>query len=247
MIEMVNLSGGYGRKTAARDVSLAFRDGEVTAVIGPNGCGKSTLLKLCAGQLAPEAGTVRADGRDLSGLRAREIARSVAYMPQSRPVPDMTVGTLALHGRFPWLGYPRVYGEADARAAEEAMSRTGILGKRGEMLARLSGGERQKAYLAMTLAQGTPNLLLDEPATYLDVAVQLELAAIMREAAGEGKCVAAVMHDVAAAAELADRLAVMKDGRLLAAGAPEEVLGSGAVEEAFGIRLSRGERLVFGR
>jgi iron complex transport system ATP-binding protein len=245
MIELREVFGGYGRSPVLRDVSLLFPDGLISAVIGPNGCGKSTLFKLCAGQMRPSGGGVLVDGRDLSALTPLEIARRLAYMPQIRPTPYMTVETLVLHGRFPWLGYPRVYREQDRKCAEAAMLKVGIWNKRNEFLPHISGGERQRAYLAMALAQGTGHLLLDEPTTHLDISCQLEFAALLRALRDEGTCVVVVLHDIGTALDLADRVAVLRDGRPAAAGTPEQILQSGAVEEAFGVRITRGERIGF--
>ena len=240
-----NHMGGYGALEAVGDVSLTFPDGQITAVIGPNGCGKSTVLKLCCGQLNPSKGSAFIDGRHISSLSRTETARRISLLPQSRAVPDITVERLVLHGRFPWLGYPRVYRAEDKAAAETAMEKTGILDKRKKEVSRLSGGERQKAYLAMLLAQSTGNVLLDEPAAYLDIARQLELLRLLCFLKNEGKAVAVVLHDINAALEWADTVAVMKQGKLLAAGTPKEILSSGAVEKAFGVRVSRREQYVF--
>jgi len=245
MIELKKLSGGYGQFEAVHDVSLSLLNGQITAVIGPNGCGKSTLLKLCCGQLHPSRGEVLADGRPLSALSRTDIARKIALLPQSRTVPDITVGSLVLHGRFPWLDYPRVYRTEDKAAAEESMKRMGIWEKRHKLLARLSGGERQKTYLAMVLAQNTGHVFLDEPTTYLDIAHQLELLVFLSELKQEGKCVVTVLHDLGMALEAADRIAVMKDGRLMITGTPEQVIASGAIEDAFGVKLRRREQIGF--
>ncbi len=245
MIELKNLSGGYGQFEAVHDVSLTFLNGQITAVIGPNGCGKSTLLNLCCGQLEPQKGEILVDGQPLSALSRTDIARKIGLLPQSRTVPDITVGSLVLHGRFPWLDYPRIYRAEDKAAAEGAMQRVGILEKSHKLLTRLSGGERQKAYLAMLLAQNTGTIFLDEPTTYLDIAHQLELLTLLTELKQQGKCVVTVLHDLGMALDIADRVAVMKDGRLLIAGTPKQVIASGFIEEAFGVRLQRRERIGF--
>jgi iron complex transport system ATP-binding protein len=152
---------------------------------------------------------------------------------------------LVLHGRFPWLSYPRVYRTEDRALAQQAMERIGIIDNRKKQLARLSGGERQKAYLAMLLAQDTPVILLDEPTTYLDIACQLEFLEMLRLLKADGKAIVLVVHDINCALEYADRIAVMKDGRLLTWEAPETVLSSGAIEAAFGVKAHLGKRYVF--
>jgi iron complex transport system ATP-binding protein len=226
---------------------MIFPNGKITALIGPNGCGKSTLLHLCCGGLAPMGGEVHVDGQPLSALDRGTTAQKIALLPQSRTVPDISVSTLALHGRFPWLGSPRVYGVQDKKIAESAMRRIGIWDKRHHLLSRLSGGERQKAYLAMLLTQNTGNVLLDEPTTYLDIGHQLELMELMVQLRSEGKCVISILHDLGAALEVADFVAVMKDGKLLALETPERILASGAVEQAFGVKLRQRTGIVFER
>jgi iron complex transport system ATP-binding protein len=247
MIELKALSGGYGRHEIVKEISLRLQGGRITAIIGANGCGKSTLLKLICGQLLPSGGGVFVGGVPLDALARTEIAKQISYLPQSRAIPHISVETLVLHGRFPWLGYPRVYRAEDRAAAETAMQQTGVIQKRRELLASLSGGERQKAYIAMTLAQNTDCVLLDEPTTYLDIAHQLAFVDLLRLLKAEGKAVAVVLHDIHMALECADELAVMKAGRLLAASPPAHILTSGAIEEAFGVNVSRSAQFVFSR
>ncbi|MDR3314385.1 MAG: ABC transporter ATP-binding protein [Oscillospiraceae bacterium] len=235
MLEVRELTGGYHKKEVLHGLSLRLEDGKITAILGPNGCGKSTLLKLAASHLKPFAGDILVDGQPMETLRREALARHVAYLPQSRAVPDITVGALALHGRFPWLGYPRVYRAEDRAIAEQAMQRAGILHKQNELLAALSGGERQKAYLALLLAQNAQTVLLDEPTTYLDPARQLELAELLRLLRSEGRAVAVVMHDLHLAFACADTLAVLHEGRLAATGAPAQVRASGVLEAVFGV------------
>ncbi|MDR0221023.1 MAG: ABC transporter ATP-binding protein [Lachnospiraceae bacterium] len=245
MLEFRSIAGGYARHNIIEDISLTLPDGQLTVIIGPNGSGKSTLLKLGAGLLVPSQGAVYADGANLQELSPQNIAQKIAFMPQSRPLPDMTVETLVMHGRFPWLAYPRVYRAKDIYRAETAMQQAGIIGKRGQMLAKISGGERQKAYLAMALAQDTPHILLDEPSANLDIAVKMELEALLQNLKAAGKCVAVVLHDLAAALEMGDFVAVIKEGGLLATGTPAQILAAGAIEEAFNVRITRSEQIRF--
>ncbi len=228
MLKLQHLTAGYGEKTILHDISLDFPPGTVTAILGPNGCGKSTLLKAAAGLIPLSSGTVET---------AEPRARTVAYLPQARPVPDMTALQLVLHGRFPWLGWPRRYRAEDYVIAEAALERLGAAEFAGRPLAELSGGTRQKCYLAMALAQEAKTLLLDEPTSFLDIGCQLEFLALCRSLAAEGKALAAVLHDLPLALSHADRVAVMADGRLAALGTPEEIWASGILDQVFGIRL----------
>ncbi|MCX7657044.1 MAG: ABC transporter ATP-binding protein [Oscillospiraceae bacterium] len=241
MIEINHLFGGYSSFEVVKNVSLTFPNGQISVVIGPNGSGKSTLFKICCGNLSPKKGHVIIDGKDIKGLSRNECAKKIAIFSQYRSIPDITVERLVLHGRFPWLGYPRIYGADDINTAKKAMERTGILEKSKSLISHLSGGERQKAYLAMLLTQNTDNILFDEPSTYLDISCTLELLKILSELKNEGKCIAAIFHDLGTALKIADKIAVIKDGEILIDAAPKEVINSGAIEKAFnvGIKLSR--------
>lgn len=241
MVELKQITAGYGEKTVLHDISMDFLPGTVTAIVGPNGCGKSTLLKAAAGLLPITSGRIA----------AREPrARHIAYLPQSRPVPEITAGRLVLHGRFPWLTWPRRYRAEDEAAARSAMERLGVANLTGAPVSELSGGTRQKVYLAMALAQGADTLLLDEPTSYLDIGHQLQLMQLCRELAREGKALAVVLHDLPLALAYADRVAVMDAGRLLTLDTPAAVVASGILDRVFGVRLlevptPRGMQYVF--
>ena len=238
MLEIQNLCAGYPGHPVLSDVSLTLAAGSVTVIVGPNGCGKSTLLKALAGIL-PASGSARLDGLELLNLSGRELAKKVAFLPQTRPVPEITAKNLVLHGRFPYLSYPRRYRQVDHAMAEAAMEKMGILELAGRSLSTLSGGQRQKVYIAMALAQDTPVVLLDEPNSFLDIAHQLQLMAQARSLAAEGKTVVLVLHDLAMALECADSLAVFQGGNCLFQGSSEEVFLSGALDAAFGIQVQR--------
>lgn len=238
MLEIRNLSAGYSGNPVFKDISLSIPEGAVTVIVGPNGSGKSTLLKALAGIL-PASGSVRLDEQDLLGLPSRELAKKVAFLPQNRTVPEITVKNLVLHGRFPYLSYPRRYRQEDLTAAVTAMAKMGICELADRSLATLSGGQRQKVYIAMALAQDTPVVLLDEPNTFLDIAHQLQLMAQAKELAAEGKTVVLVLHDLSMAMDCADSLAVLWNGTCLFRGSPEEVFLSGCLDTAFGLQVGR--------
>lgn len=232
MLKLQHLSAGYGEKTILYDISITFPVGTVTAVVGPNGCGKSTLLKSIAGLIPPASGEI---------LAQEPRARHIAYLPQSRRLPEMTAGRLVLHGRFPWLGWPRQYREEDRTIANRAMERLGVAEFADTPLSELSGGTRQKCYLAMALAQDAPTILLDEPTSYLDIAHQLSLLELCRELAAEGRAVVLVLHDLPLALQYADRVAVMDDGRLLTLASPEEIMSTDILQKTFGVQIFKVE------
>lgn len=241
MIEWKNTSVGYGGEPVLRDVNLRFPRGQVTVLLGPNGCGKSTLLKAIPGLSHRMAGEILVDGKPIEVYTPQALARQVSYLPQTRRVPDMTVERLVLHGRFPYLSYPRRYGKEDHAIAQAAMEQVGITEFAGTPLQKLSGGTRQKAYIAMALAQDTDAVLLDEPNTHLDIAHQLQLMTLCRDLANRGKAVVLVLHDLNLALSHADQVAVLFGGAVIARGTPEEVWESGALERAFGVKVLRTE------
>lgn len=239
MIELRGLAAGYHRSPVVQDIDLAFRPGEVLVLAGPNGSGKSTLLRAVLGLAPCLAGEVLLDGAPLSRLSPRQVARQVSFLSQSRPVPNITARRMVLHGRFPHLSCPRHYRAEDHRIVAEALAAADAADLADRPLPELSGGQRQKVYLAMAIAQQTPTVLMDEPTTFLDIAHQLGVMELARRLARSGKAVVLVLHDLPLALAGADRLAVLDAGRLVGAGAPEAVYESGVLERVFGIRQGR--------
>lgn len=239
MIQIHDLCAGYQGWPVLRNVTLDFIPGEILAILGPNGSGKSTLLKATNGILPKSGGEILLDNMPLETLTPREIAKKVAYLPQSRAVPNITARRMVLHGRFPYLSYPRHYGKEDWEMVDRALQWVGAeeLGER--TLPTLSGGQRQKTYLAMALAQNTQTILMDEPTTYLDISCQIEVMALACRLAGEGKAVVLVLHDLCMALQYAHRIALLRDGQLVHLGTPEELYLNGAIEDVMGIKLSR--------
>ena len=238
MFEIKNLSAGYGGVPVLRDISLVIPRGQVTVIAGPNGCGKSTLLKALTGIL-PAAGSVLLEGQALLTLSGRERAQKVAFLPQNRQTPEITVKNLVLHGRFPYLAYPRCYRPEDHKIAEAAMAQMGIQELGDTPLNQLSGGQRQKAYIAMALAQDTPVILLDEPTTYLDIRHQLGIIRQAKELAAQGKTVVMVVHDLPCAMAVADKIVLIENGTVAAQGTPDEVFLSGHMDPVFGVTVNR--------
>ena len=250
MVEIRHLYAGYGQGDVLRDLDLRFPKGQVTVILGPNGCGKSTLLKALIGLTPRVQGEILVEGRDISRLSARETAQKIAYLPQQSRIPDMTVGQLVLHGRFPYLSYPRRYREQDRQAARKAMETLGIGDLADRPLAQLSGGTRQKCRIAMALAQDAPVILMDEPLSFLDISHQLMLLELARTLAKQGKTPVLVLHDLALALRCADRVVLLKEGRVFQTGTPEELLESKALEQVFGVNAHKfdtpmGTQVVF--
>lgn len=238
MIELHSFQAGYPGKPVLMGIDAHFPTGQVTALLGPNGCGKTTLLKALCGIL-PAKGQALLDGTGLLTLPLRERARQVAYLSQDRPIPGLTAWQLVLCGRYPYQRWPRTYSDRDEHLVQLAMERMGVWQLRDAPLSQLSGGQRQKVYLAMALAQDTPVLLLDEPATYLDVRHQLQLLGLARTLAREGKTVIAVLHDLPSALQTADHILLMDGGKTVLQGTPEAVFASGLLDSVFGVQVRR--------
>ena len=233
MIELRKISAGYRGEPVLRDVDLVFPAGCVTVLLGPNGCGKSTLLKTALGLLPALSGEVLYDGAPLSGMPPEQVARRAAYMAQSRNVPSIEARRMVLHGRFPYLSFPRRYRKSDYAAVRRAMEKADALELADRPMQELSGGQRQKVYLAMALAQDTPVILLDEPTAFLDLPNRYELATLLRRLTrDEGKCILFSTHDLDVALSLCDSVALIDTPSLhhLPAG---EMVGSGLIERLF--------------
>lgn len=241
MIELRSLRAGYPGHGVLEDVSLAFRPGEVLVLLGPNGCGKSTLLRTALGLLPRSGGEILYNGVPIEELTSQQVARQAAYLPQSRTAPNITARRMVLHGRFPYLPYPRRYRREDHEIARAALAQADALDVADRFLPTLSGGQRQKVYLAMALAQNTETILMDEPTAFLDVRRQLEVMAVARRLAGEGRAVVLVLHDLCMAMRAADTLAVLSQGRLAMVDTPEAVYRSGVLNRVFGVSLERVE------
>ena len=224
-------------RTVSRNLSLAIPEGSFSVIVGPNACGKSTLLAALSRLLAPAEGRVVLDGRDIHSLPGREVARRLGLLPQSALAPDgITVAELVARGRYPHQACLRQWAPAEARAVAAAQRATRGDGLAERPLDALSGGQRQRVWIAMVLAQETPLLLLDEPTTYLDIVHQIELLELLAELNRQGRTIVAVLHDLNQACRYASHLIAMRDGAILAEGAPAQIFTERLVEEVFGLR-----------
>lgn len=235
MFRIKGLTAGYEDQKVLSNLQLELPQGKITAIIGPNGSGKSTLLKCMAKQM-PFSGEIFLGEQTIRHIPPKEFSRHVSYLQQSRNVPMITVKQLVQHGRFPYMDFPRRFTLADRKAAEAAMQRTGVWELRHKELGSLSGGERQKVYLAMVLAQDTEVLLLDEPATYLDIRHQLELLRLMVQLRNTGKTIAAVLHDINGALQAADFICVLNQGTVAFFGTVKQLMESAVIASVFGVQ-----------
>ncbi|MCR5173885.1 MAG: ABC transporter ATP-binding protein [Oscillospiraceae bacterium] len=236
MISISDLHASYEGTEIIHGISAVFPTGKISVIMGPNGCGKSTTLRSLVHMVPEMRGTVALDGQNLAALTPQELAKRIAYLPQSRNVPDITVERLVIHGRFPYLSYPRRYRKEDWEKVGQALEWVGLSDLRKRKMENLSGGQRQKAYLAMALAQDTEVILMDEPTTFLDIKNQFEMLDRSKVLADGGKTVIMILHDFEAILHYADHVILMKDGNTLTSGSAEEVLRSLEVRKAFGVK-----------
>ncbi|KAB2812021.1 ABC transporter ATP-binding protein [Pimelobacter simplex] len=227
---------GYGERTVVEHLDLTVPDGVFTAIVGPNACGKSTLLRSLVRLLKPEAGSVVLDGRTIATWRPKAVARELGFLPQGTTTPDgIRVVGLVRRGRYARQPAIGTWTRADDAAVAAALDAAGVADLAERRVSALSGGQRQRVWIAMVLAQETPYLLLDEPTTFLDIAHQYELLRLLRRLVDDGRTVVAVLHDLNQACRFADHVVAMRDGAVVAAGAPAEVVDAELVEQVFGL------------
>jgi iron complex transport system ATP-binding protein len=237
MLDARDLTIAYDHRIAVADITLSLKPGEITAIIGPNGAGKSTLLKSLNSQVSPSSGTILLDGQPLERLNRRTISRRIAVVAQEAELRfPVTVLEFVLGGRFAWAtnagwGWET---EHDLQIADAVLRETELSELSGRLMNELSGGERQRALMARALATEAPILLLDEPTANLDLSHQATLLALVRNRCDRKEAAALVVtHDINLAAQFADNLILMKQGRAVHTGTPEQVLQPQILQDVF--------------
>lgn len=232
-----DLSLDYARTRIIKGLSLRVPPQQVTAIVGPNGCGKSTLLAGLSRLHTPSAGAVLLDGKAISELPTRSAAQRLALLPQDASAPDgLTVHELVRFGRQPHQGVLSQWSEQDQLIVAAAIAAADLRELEHRPLESMSGGQRQRAWIAMAIAQATPLLLLDEPTSALDLGHQIEVFELIRDLAKAGKTIVMVVHDLSSACRYADYLVAMQGGRIVAEGAPAEVVTGELVEQLYGVK-----------
>ncbi|KQP71138.1 iron dicitrate ABC transporter ATP-binding protein [Microbacterium sp. Leaf288] len=229
------LTLSYGDRTIVEGLDLVIPPGRITAIVGANGCGKSTLLRALARLISPREGQVILDGKALHGRATKEIARTLGLLPQSPIAPEgIAVADLVGRGRHPHQKLLARWSSHDYEVVAQALAATGIEDLADRSVDELSGGQRQRAWIAMALAQETDILLLDEPTTFLDVAHQVEVLDLLTDLNRDrGTTIVMVLHDMNLAARYADHLFALRSGRVVASGAPGEVMTGELIREVF--------------
>ena len=229
------LTLAYGDRVVIEGLDIEIPPGKITAIVGANGCGKSTLLRALARLVAPRSGQVLLDGQSLRGRPTKEIARTLGLLPQSPTAPEgIAVADLVGRGRHPHQKLLARWSERDYAVVAQALADTGIADLADRAVDELSGGQRQRVWIAMALAQETDVLLLDEPTTFLDVAHQIEVLDLLTDLNRDrGTTIVMVLHDINLAARYADHVFAVRSGRIVASGAPSEVITDTLIRDVF--------------
>ena len=252
-LEVKDLKYSYNRYTVLDGVELEIREGEIIGILGPNGCGKTTLLKNLNKNLSPMGGCIMLDGTDLDTIAKRDIAKSVAVVPQTNEIRfSFTAREIVSMGRMPFQRSMEGESREDARIVDEAIEKVGLTHLAGRHINTMSGGERQRVMIARALAQTPRILLMDEPTLHLDINTQLEALDLIYDLSkNNGLTVVIVSHDLPMVARYCDRIAMIHDHRVMCCGTPEEVLSPENMRIVFGIDAElgydskTGDRTVF--
>lgn len=227
----------YDDHVVVDGLDLSIPDGEITVIVGPNACGKSTLLRALARLLRPTNGQVVLDGSAIHSMPTKEVARRLGLLPQTPIAPEgILVVDLVARGRTPHQKLFQQWSEGDEDAVRAALEATGTLDLADRPVDSLSGGQRQRVWIAMALAQDTDLLLLDEPTTYLDITHQIEVLDLVHRLNVERqRTIVIVLHDLNLACRYAHNVVAMRDGAIVTAGAPSEVIDARSVLDVFGL------------
>jgi iron complex transport system ATP-binding protein len=238
LLSCSKLGVAIGQRTILSDISLSIEAGKVTAIVGPNGAGKSTLLSCLAGLRGPTTGTVTLDDAILAGMRPRDRARRIAFLPQTPEIAwAVEARTLVELGRTPFLG-ARGQGEDDRAAVDRALAAANVVAFEHRIVDTLSGGERARVLIARALAGEPEWLLADEPLTGLDPAHQLDAATLFRRLADDGVGVLVTLHDLSMALRMSDRIIVLAEGGVLADEPPQTALTPEVLKRAYGVEAT---------
>lgn len=245
MLEIKDLSVRFGSKQVLDGVSFVLRPHRMTVLVGRNGAGKSTLLG-CVNQQVPYTGTITEGERNLALISPRERAKSIAILPQSLPAPHITGREMVSLGRNPYLDFTGRLTQADREAVENALRDADASALAERYVDTLSGGEKQRIALAMILAQNTPIALLDEPTAHMDLSYQAAFLELVQKLNRERKkTFLLILHDLNLAAEYADDLIVLDEGKVAFAGSKAECLDREILEKTFGLKRYTAEGRIF--
>lgn len=230
-----HIVAGYDKKIIINGIDIAIPENKISVIIGANACGKSTLLKTLARLIQPVSGEIQLDGKKLTEMAPKQLARILGLLPQSPVVPEgITVADLVGRGRFPYQSFFKGLGKKDYEAVEEALEIMGITDLANRSVDELSGGQRQRVWIAMALAQQTDILLLDEPTTFLDITYQVEILDLLTDLNRKrGTTIVMVLHDINLSARYADYIFALHKGNLISEGSPSEIITDALIKQVF--------------
>lgn len=235
-----NVVVGYDKKIVINGIDVVIPSNKISVIIGANACGKSTLLKSMARLIKPVSGHIALDGKQISEVPSKQLAKILGLLPQSPVVPEgITVADLVARGRFPYQTFLKGMDKTDYEAVEEALEIMGITELANRSVDELSGGQRQRVWIAMALAQQTDILLLDEPTTYLDITYQIEILDLLTDLNRKrGTTIVMVLHDINLSARYADYIFAVHKGNLISQGKPSEIITEQLIKKVFGLECA---------
>lgn len=238
-MEVKELEFSYGKEKVINNISFKIAKGKITTLIGANGCGKSTLFNVMTKNLKAHKGVVLLEGKNISEIPLKQFAKQVSIVHQYNVAPnDLTVEKLIGYGRIAHSGFYKKNKDEDEKWIQWAMEITNVAEFKDSQISDLSGGQRQRVWIAMALAQNTKILFLDEPTTYLDIRYQIEILKLIKRLNKEfGITIITVLHDINQAIHYSDEIIAMKDGKIIAQGAPKDVITEEAIKEVYDINL----------
>lgn len=236
-LETKNIKFGYDNSLVLKDISFNIEEGSFTSIIGPNGSGKSTLLKTLNNIYVPNSGKVKVKGRDINSFKKKELAKKMALVPQNTQIDyNFTVEDIVLMGRYPYKTRFQRENEEDYKIARDSLKMTNTLDFRKRYINDLSGGERQRVIISKALAQKPEIILLDEPTSSLDINHQIEILELLKSLNEREKTtIILVIHDINLAARYSSELILLKDGKIISKGIPDEVINKENIEDAYNI------------
>lgn len=238
LLKISNLNYKIENRAILDNINCVFPFGSLCCIIGKNGSGKTTLLKAIA-KLIKTEGDIFFNDKNLEELKLKERAKTIAYLPQNREMPALTVRLMVEHGRFPYLGFSKVLTEKDKEIVNSAIEKANIQQFVSRRLTELSGGELQKVYIATTVAQEAKVFLFDEPTTHLDLESQQDILNLISSLKNRDSLVIVVLHDLLQAFTYFDQIYLMDKGKLVDYGTPEQLIKNGYVKNVFNYDISR--------
>ncbi len=237
LLKTNHIIAGYDKKIIIDQIDITIPSNQISVIIGANACGKSTLLKTIARLIQPTSGDIILDGKKLTDIPPKQLAKVLGLLPQSPVVPEgITVADLVGRGRFPYQSFFKGLGKKDYEAVEDALELMGITSLANRSVDELSGGQRQRVWIAMALAQQTDILLLDEPTTYLDITYQIEILDLLTDLNRKrGTTIVMVLHDINLSARYADHIFALQKGKLIAEGTPGDIITEALIKQVFNL------------